>query len=169
MGNFPCKLRNISNMVLIMKLSDTEKRILREIQQNAALSLAALAERCNMAQSTVWRKLQELDAAGIVLGRKAILNPATIGASLCVYASVSLKDHNAESVTAFASLVQLHPEIMECHALSGAADYILKIRVADVPAYETFMSRNLLGNPHVQSVVSSFSLKELKSTTELPL
>ncbi|MBS9715777.1 Lrp/AsnC family transcriptional regulator [Pseudohalocynthiibacter aestuariivivens] len=152
-----------------MKFNDNEKAILREIQRDSSASLAEIAERTNMAQSTVWRKLQEFDAADIVRKRVALLNPAAVDAKLCVFASVSLADHSAEAVEGFAAMVRLHPEILECHALSGTSDYILKIRVADVEAYEEFMTHNLLRNPHVQSVVSSFSLKEMKSTTELPV
>jgi len=152
-----------------MKFTDNEKAILREIQRDSSASLAEIAERTNMAQSTVWRKLQEFDAADIVRKRVALLNPAAVDAKLCVFASVSLADHSAEAVEGFAAMVRLHPEILECHALSGTSDYILKIRVADVEAYEEFMTHNLLRNPHVQSVVSSFSLKEMKSTTELPV
>jgi len=152
-----------------MKFTDNEKAILREIQRDSSASLAEIAERTNMAQSTVWRKLQEFDAADIVRKRVALLNPAAVGAKLCVFASVSLADHSAEAVEGFAAMVRLHPEILECHALSGTSDYILKIRVTDVEAYEEFMTHNLLRNPHVQSVVSSFSLKQMKSTTELPV
>ena len=152
-----------------MKFNDNEKAILREIQRDSSASLAEIAERTNMAQSTVWRKLQEFDAADIVRKRVALLNPAAVDAKLCVFASVSLADHSAEAVEGFAAMVRLHPEILECHALSGTSDYILKIRVADVEDYVEFMTQNLLRNPHVKSVVSSFSLKEMKSTTELPV
>ena len=141
----------------------------REIQRNCSVSLAELAERVNMAQSTLWRKLQEFEAAGVIRGRVALLNPAPVGAKLCVFASVTLADHSEAAVIGFGRLVRRHPEIQECHALSGAAGYILKIRVADVEAYEGFMAHNLLRNPHVQSVVSSFSLKEMKSATKLPV
>lgn len=152
-----------------MKLSDQEIAILREIQRDASTSLAALSELTGMATSTIWRKLQELDAAGIVTSRVALLNPGKVGAKLAVLASIRLADHSEESIRAFTSLVQSHPEILECHAVSGSSDYILKVRVADVEAYEIFMSHNLLRSPCVKSVVSSFVLKEIKSTTALPL
>lgn len=152
-----------------MELSDPEIAILREIQRDASASLADIAGRTGMAQSTVWRKLQELEAAGVIKGRVALLSPAKTGAKLCVFASVSLSDHSEEALADFARVVRSHPEIMECHALSGTSDYILKVRVSDVEAYERFMTHNLLRNAHVRSVVSSFALKELKYTTELPL
>lgn len=152
-----------------MIISDQDRALLREIQRDASLSLAALGARVGMAQSTVWRKLQEFEAAGLLKARVALLDPARAGVKLCVFASVSLEDHSEQSVADFARVVATHPEILECHAVSGTADYILKIRVADVEAYEQFMTHALLRNRHVRAVVSSFSLKEIKYVTALPL
>lgn len=152
-----------------MEFSDHEKALLREIQTNGSASLADLAQKVGMAQSTVWRKIQEFEAAGLIRGRVALLDPAKAGAKLCVFALITLQSHAEAAVADFARMVGTHPEIMECHAVSGAADYILKIRVADVEAYEAFMSAHLLRNPHVQSVTSSFGLRELKYTTALAL
>lgn len=153
----------------IMKLSDSDKALLREIQRDSSLSLSELGTRVGMAQSTVWRRLQELEAAGLIRGRVALLDPGLAGVKLCVFASVSLEDHTEAAVDGFARIVTTHPEILECHALSGTADYILKIRVADVEEYEQFMTHALLRSPHVRSVISSFSLKEIKYATALPL
>ncbi|KRS15990.1 Lrp/AsnC family transcriptional regulator [Roseovarius indicus] len=152
-----------------MKFSDQEKALLREIQQDSAASLAALADRVGMAQSTLWRKLQEFDAAGIVTARVALLDPAKVGAKLCVFATVSLQDHSEASLAAFSRLVDRHPEILECHAITGTADYMLKIHTADVESYEHFMTHALLRSDVVQAVHSSFSLKALKRTTSLPV
>jgi Lrp/AsnC family transcriptional regulator len=152
-----------------MGLSDQERAILRQVQRDASLSLAELAERVGSASSTVWRKLSEMEAAGLIRRRVALIDPAKAGARLLVFASVTLQDHTEDSVEAFARLIDHHPEILECHAVSGGSDYILKIRVADVEAYERFMSGTLLRSRLIRSVYSSFGLKELKSTTELPL
>lgn len=122
-----------------------------------------------MAASTVWRKVQELEATGVIRGRVALLDPKKAGLGLCVFATVRLAEHGEAAVAGFASIVRSHPEIMEAHAISGTADYILKIRCADVESYEVFMSQVLLRSAIVKSVVSSFSLRELKYTTELPL
>lgn len=122
-----------------------------------------------MAQSTVWRKIQDFEKSGLIRGRVALLDPAKAGAKLCILASVSLKDHTEDAIAAFGRIVRAHDEIQECHKVSGVADYQLKIRVADVEAYEHFMTHTLLRNPHIQSVQSSFVLKEIKSTTEVSL
>lgn len=105
----------------------------------------------------------------MIRGRVALLDAGKLDLKLVVFAHVSLGDHSEKAVQEFAAVVQAHPEIMECHAVSGQSDYILKIRVQDVESYERFMTHSLLRNPHVHSVQSSFGLKELKYTTRLPL
>lgn len=152
-----------------MKYSDLNSVLLREIQRDSAASLADLAERVGMAPSTVWRKLNEFEKAGVIRARVALLDPAKVGAKLCVFATVSLKTHSEGAVDGFARLVDRHPEILECHAVTGTADYILKIRTEDVESYERFMTHALLRSDLVQSVHSNFSLKQLKETTELPV
>ncbi len=152
-----------------MKFSDQEAALLRVLQGDAALSLSDLAEQAGMATSTAWRKVQEFEKLGLIRGRVALLDPARADVRLCVFATVRLADHAEASIAGFATVIRAHPEIMEAHAISGTADYILKIRCRDVEAYETFMTHTLLRSPFVKSVVSSFSLKELKYTTALPL
>ena len=152
-----------------MKFSGQEWALLQALQSNAALSLAELAEVAGVGTSTAWRKVQEFEAAGIIRGRVALLDPARTGAGLCIFATVRLSDHSEATIAAFSRVIRSHPEIMEAHSISGTSDYMLKIRCADVAAYEAFMTHNLLRNDTVKSVESSFSLKELKYTTALPL
>ena len=152
-----------------MKYSTSEKTLLRELQRDCSQSLAQIAESCGMAQSTVWRKVQELEASGAILRRVALLSPTHAGCKLTVLAAITLRDHAETTVSGFATLIAGHPEVVECLATSGAADYQMKVRVADVEAYEHFMTNTLLRSPFVREVQSSFVLKELKSTTELPL
>lgn len=152
-----------------MKYTDQERRLLEEMQRDAGASLAELADRAGMATSTAWRKVQEFERAGLITGRAVLLDPAKVGARLCIFATVRLADHSEEAINGFARIVSSHPEVMEAHAISGTADYMLKIRCSDVEAYEQFMSHNLLRTPFVKSVVSSFSLRQLKYTTALPL
>lgn len=152
-----------------MKISDSDKKLLRLLQADASLSLVQLAEAAGMAQSTVWRRVQDLEASGVIKRRVTLLDPAKVGAGLCVLAQVSLADHSEASVNGFVALVRRCPEILECHAVSGTSDYALKLRCADVAAYEAFMSTQLLRQPFVRALVSSFVLKEIKSVTELPL
>ena len=153
----------------VVKISDQDRLILGEIQRDADQSLAALSERLGMAQSTLWRRLNDLAASGAIQRRVALLDPHQIGAGLCVLAQITLEDHSEEMVDGFTQMVGRRPEILECHKISGVADYVLKVRVGDVAAYEEFQTRHLLRSPWVRSVQSSFVLKEVKATTELPL
>ena len=139
------------------------------MQTDASLSLAQLAEACGMATSTVWRRVQDFEGAGLIIGRVALLDPKLAGVGLCVFATVRLNDHAEGAIAAFGRIVATHPEILEAHAITGTADYLLKIRCADVEGYEHFMSHTLLRATEVKSVQSSFSLKALKYTTALPL
>ncbi|WP_108816481.1 Lrp/AsnC family transcriptional regulator [Loktanella sp. Alg231-35] len=152
-----------------MKLSDQERQLLQALQANAAASLADLAAAAGVATSTAWRKVQDFEKLGVIKGRVALLDPALSDARLCVFATVRLEDHSEDAISGFASVIRSHPQIMEAHAISGTADYMLKIRCSDVEAYDAFMTHHLLRSPFVKSVVSSFSLKELKYTTALPL
>jgi len=152
-----------------MKYSDQERALLGALQADAAASLAELAERAGMATSTVWRKVQEFEKLGLIKGRVALLDPVLADARLCVFATVRLDDHSEDAIAGFARVIRSHSQIMEAHAISGTADYMLKIRCRDVEVYEAFMTHHLLRSPFVKSVVSSFSLKELKYTTALPL
>lgn len=151
-----------------MKISDTDRRILREIQRDATWSLTSLSDHLGIAQSTLWRRLNDLDQAGVVRARVALLDPAKVDARLCVLAQITLEDHSEEAIAEFTRLVTSRPEILECHKISGVADYVLKIRTADVEAYEAFQTHHLLRNKWVRAVQSSFVLKEVKATTELP-
>lgn len=152
-----------------MKISDTDKRLLDALQTDAGLSLAELAERAGLATSTVWRKVQDFEKAGLITGRVALLDPKRADAGLCVFATVRLNDHAEEAIRAFGHVIQTQPNILEAHAISGSADYMLKIRCRDVEDYEAFLTHHLLRRPEVKSVVSAFSLKSLKYTTALPL
>lgn len=152
-----------------MEISSQDRKLLGALQRDADQSLSKLADQLGMAQSTLWRRLNDLSAAGVVVRKVAVLDPVKVGAGLCVMAQITLEDHSEDTVNGFSSMVQRQREILECHKISGGADYILKVRVADVAAYEEFQTRHLLRSPFVRSVQSSFVLKEVKATTELPL
>lgn len=152
-----------------MEFSGSERALLKALQADAGLSLAELGRQAGMAASTAWRKVQEFEAVGLIRRRVALLDPKKAGAGLCVFAQVRLADHSEEALSGFARLVTSHPEIMEAHAITGTADYMLKIRCHDVEAYEAFMTGHLLRAPHVGGVTSAFSLRQMKYTTELPL
>jgi DNA-binding Lrp family transcriptional regulator len=146
-----------------------QRKLLQLVQADSSLSLAELSEKAGVSQSSAWRKIQDLESDGIIRKRVTLLDPAKLDLKLCVIAHVTLEDHHEEAVASLASVVRDRPEIMECYALSGTFDYMLKIRTRDVESYEAFMTRYIMRNPHVRTVVSSFVLRELKFSTELPI
>ena len=152
-----------------MKLTPKDRAILKRLQADATLSLQELAEELGMSQSTVWRRVQEFEKQGVITGRVALVDPAAVDLKICVITNITLTSHGEEATMAFQALVSEHPEIMECYSISGGYDYMLKVRVSDVEAYEAFLTQYLLRNPYVASVSSGFTLRQLKHTTALPI
>lgn len=152
-----------------MKLDDPDRALLRLLQDDATLTLQALADRVGLSQASVWRRLQGLEKAGALLGRVALVDPDRVGVPVCVLTSLTIRDHAPETRAAFEAFVKSHEEIMECYAVSGSYDYILMVRVRDVAAYESFLMNHVLGNPVVASAASAFTLRRLKYTTAVPL
>ena len=143
--------------------------ILRALQTDGAATLDALAEAAAMSPASAWRRVRSLEETGVIARRVALIDPQRAGRGLCAFADVSLKDHAPDRRRAFEAFVQDAPEIMECHATSGDRDYVLKIRVEDMSAYEAFLMERLLAHPDVASASTGFSLRDIKYTTALPL
>lgn len=150
-------------------LDAADAAILRRLQSDATATLDALAAAAALSPASAWRRVKSLEETGVIAARVALLNPARAGRGLCVFADVSLHDHSPANREAFERFVAGAEEVMECHSTAGARDYLLKVRVRDVAAYEEFLMETLLAHPAVASASSSFSLKELKHTTALPV
>ncbi|MEX2520989.1 MAG: Lrp/AsnC family transcriptional regulator [Paracoccaceae bacterium] len=150
-------------------LDAADRAILRLLQRDAVATLDTLAAAAHLSSASVWRRVKALEGAGLIGARVALLDPGLAGRGLCVFADVTLRDHAAEKRAAFERFIAAAHEVMECHSIAGARDYLLKIRVRDAVAYEAFLMERLLAHPAVASAVSSFSLKELKYTTALPV
>ncbi|MEM9794388.1 MAG: Lrp/AsnC family transcriptional regulator [Pseudomonadota bacterium] len=150
-----------------MNMQDTA--LLTHLQRDATLSHQALAELTGMSATTVWRRIQSLEASGILRARVALVDPDKAGLTTTVLTEVSLVKHSGENRAAFERIVQSTPEIQECYSVSGSHDYRLLIRVRDIQAYERFLMDVLLEHPAVASANTSFVLRQLKYTTALPL
>ncbi|NIP19406.1 MAG: winged helix-turn-helix transcriptional regulator [Xanthomonadales bacterium] len=147
----------------------TDYRILAELQQDGRLSSQALAERVGLSTSPCWRRVRRMQAEGILRSSVAILDPASVGLQVLAFAQVSLEDHHPDSVAEFDRVVTARPEILECHAMSGQHDYLLKVICESIGAYDTLLSEHILRISAVQTVNTSFVLRTRKSTTALPL
>ena len=159
----------MSEKIEKFSLNAADVAILRRLQIDAAATLEDIASSANLSTASAWRRVKALEEAGVIVGRVALLDPARVGWELCAFADVTLKDHSSGNRRSFERFVASAEEVMECHSLAGARDYLLKVRTADIEAYETFLMERLLAHPAVASAASSFSLRELKHTTALPV
>lgn len=150
-------------------LDDVDLRILDALQKDASLSTSGLAEVVGLSQSPCWRRLSRLKAAGYIRGQVTLLDGEKLGLSTVVFASVRLSAHGRANLTEFADAIRRFPEVVECHAIMGPFDFLLRIITRDVRAYEQFVFGRLSTLPTVQEINSTMALSEIKSTTALPL
>ncbi len=141
-----------------------DRKILRELQADASISIAELADRVGLSQTPCWKRIQKLEAAGVILGRVALLAPEKLGLGLTVFVSIEAPDHSNEWLSKFASSVAAMPEVMEFYRMAGDVDYMLRVVVADMAAYDTFYKR-LIGAIPLKNVTSRFAMERIKSTT----
>jgi Lrp/AsnC family transcriptional regulator len=154
---------------MTLELDRTDIRILDALQQDAALSASELAERCSVTTTTAWRRLQRLERAGAIKSRVALLDRKAIGLNVLVFAQVKLATTGRESLARFEQAVQRHPQVLDCYSLLGDKDFLLRIVVPSIEAYEAFFLDHLSRIPGVQAVNSTIALSTIKESTALPL
>ena len=151
------------------ELDSTDRAILRLIQRDAALSLAAIAEAVGLTPTPCWKRIRRMEAAGVITGRATLLDPARVGLPLSVFVSLEIGDHSAGWIEAFARAVSAMPEVLECWRMGGDVDYLLRVAVADMAAYDAFYRRLTAEVPQLRNVTSRFAMERVKSTTALPV
>ncbi len=151
------------------QLDSFDIRLLAALQTDASLTNAALAEQVGLSQSQVSRRRAALEAAGVVTGYRAILAPEKIGLTLMVFIHVALDTHSRENAKLFQRLVTESPQVIEAYALTGEADYLLKVQVKDLAALSHIVNEVLLPHPAVARVRSEIALQTLKQPSPLPL
>lgn len=150
-------------------LDDIDRRILDRLQRNARISNADLARDVGLSPSPCLRRVRELEDSGIIQGYVALLDPASVGLPLSVFVQVTLERQVEHALETFESAVLDRPEVMECYLMTGDSDYLLRVVVADVGAYERFLKDHLTRVAGVASIKSSFALNQVKYGTSLPL
>lgn len=145
-----------------------DRKILATLQENASISVAELADRVGLSQTPCWKRVQRLEANGVILGRVALVSPEKIGLGLTVFVQVETGDHSSEWITRFAQTVSAMPEVMELYRMAGDVDYMLRVVVPDMAAYDAFYKR-LIGALPLKNVTSRFAMERIKSTTALPV
>ena len=151
------------------ELSRSERRLLDAMQKDTTLSQVDLAELSGKSRTSVWRWIREVEEAGVIDKKVALLDPKELGLQIHVLLSVSMNEHSARNRKAFEDHVQTLPEEIESYSVSGDRDYVLLILARDMEAYNQFLNTQILDHPSVHSASSSFALRRVKYTTALPL
>lgn len=151
------------------ELDEKDRAILALIQDDASLPMADVAAAVGLSASPCWRRVRRMEEAGIIRGRVTLLDPKKLGPCLTAYAFVSLERHEDSVIEQFHAAIQAAPEVMMCSTVTGAVDFLLKVVVPDMDAYQAFLRRRLLGLSMIRSINTSFVLSEVKASTAIPL
>ncbi|GAA0904583.1 Lrp/AsnC family transcriptional regulator [Luteibacter anthropi] len=150
-------------------LDRTDLRILTTLQANGRITNAELATEVNLSPSACLRRVQRLEAEGVIAGYGARLEPRTLGLGLQAFVRVQLRQHESEAIDAFREHVGAWEEVVACYALTGDMDYLLQVYVADLDDFSRFLLDRLLNAAGVADVNTSFVLRTVKASAALPL
>ena len=145
-----------------------DKRILTLLQEDATTPVAEVARKVGLSTTPCWRRIQKLEEDGVIKKRVAVLDPASVNAKVTVFVSIRTNSHNAEWLKRFSEVTRDFPEIVELYRMSGDVDYLLRVVVPDIQAYDAFYQR-LINRIDITDVSSSFAMEQMKYTTQLPL
>jgi len=149
-------------------LTAVDKRILGLLQEDASLPVARIGERVHLSPTQCWRRIQKLEQDGHILRRTALLDARKLNVGVTVFVSIKTNQHNQKWFDRFHEAVAAIPEVMEFYRMSGDVDYLLRIVVPDIAAYDAVYKR-LIRNAELFDVSSSFAMEQIKYTTALPL
>ena len=152
-----------------MEMSRTDRRLLVELQKDATRNQSELAELVGMSRTSCWRRIRDFEDAGLIERQVALLNPKVAGFNIQVLLLVAMTEHTDRNRQNFERHVSLLPEVMECFSVSGDRDYLLQVVAQDMDSYNDFLNSEILRHEAVQSASSTFVLRRVKYSTELPL
>ena len=150
-------------------LDAIDRKILGLLQVNARIANIDLADEVGLSPSPCLRRVRELEGGGVIRRYVTLLDPARVGLPVSVFVNVTLERQIESALERFETAILKRPEVMECYLMTGDADYLLRVAIADLSAYERFLMENLTRVPGVSSIRSSFALKQVKYSTALPL
>ena len=148
-------------------IDDIDRRILSVLQRDATISMDALSELVHLSRNACWRRVKQMEEAGILKARVALVDPEALGLGLSVFVMIRTASHEPEWLERFEAAVKTLPEIIGAHRMSGDLDYVLRVRVASVKDYDRFYQR-LIERVPVAEISASFVMDDIKDTTALP-
>jgi Lrp/AsnC family transcriptional regulator len=150
------------------QLDDLDRKILAELQNDAEQSLDEIARKVGSSKTPVWNRIRRMREAGVILRQTALLDAESLGLEACFFVLIRTSEHEADWQQKFLKVLRSRPEVLEAHRLAGDIDYILKVRVKNARAYDTFYQA-LISEVKIYNVTALLSMEEIKATTVLPL
>ena len=145
-----------------------DRKILRLLQEDSTLAVADVAKKVGLSTTPCWRRIQKLEEEGVIQRRVAVLDPVRINTRVNVFVSIRTGSHSLEWLRRFSEVVQEFPEVVEFYRMSGDVDYLIRVVVPDIAAYDAFYKK-LIAKIEIRDVSSAFAMEQIKYTTELPL
>ena len=150
------------------QLDRTDRKILAIMQEDSSLAVADIAGRVGLSQTPCWRRIQRMRAEGVIERTVALVHPEAVGLGLTVFIAIEALDHSPDWLKRFTTAVSAMPEVMEVHRMAGEIDYLLRVAVADMAAFDAFY-RELIKAVPLKNVSSHFAMERVKSTTAYPV
>jgi Lrp/AsnC family transcriptional regulator len=150
------------------KMDLTDRKILSLLQGDASLSVAEIGNRVGLSSTPCWKRIQRLEADGVIQRRVALVDQDKIGLGITVFVSIETGDHSQDWLSKFADMVGAMPEVMEFYRMAGDVDYMLRVVVNDIQGYDAFYKR-LIASVPLTNVTSRFAMEKIKATTALPI
>jgi len=150
------------------RMDAIDRKILAVLQADASLSVAEIGQRVGLSSTPCWKRIQRLEAEGVIQKRVALVDQDKIGLAITVFVSIETGDHSQAWLANFAEVVGVMPEVMEFYRMAGDVDYMLRVVVTDIAGYDAFYKRLIAAVP-LKNVTSRFAMEKIKSTTALPI
>src|SRR5207253_10578421 len=145
-----------------------DRKILAVLQQDASLSVAEVGNGVGLSSTPCWKRIQKLEAEGVIQKRVAVVDPDKVGLAVSVFVAIETGDHSEEWLSRFADAVSAMPEVLEFYRMAGDVDYMLRVVVTDMQSYDVFYKK-LIGAVPLKNVTSRFAMEKIKSVTALPV
>lgn len=151
------------------KLDSIDRKILELLQANSNITNAQLAQEVGLSPAPTLERVKKLETQGVIKSYHAVLDMASVGLGVTTFVMVSLKGHNKENIEKFSKAIAHIPEVVECHHVTGQADFILKVVAPDIPAYQNFLLEKITNIEVVDNMQSTIILSTFKDTRVIPL
>jgi Lrp/AsnC family transcriptional regulator len=150
------------------RIDAIDRKILRVLQEDASLAVAEIGAKVGLSSTPCWKRIQRMEAEGIITGKVALVDQNKIGLGLSVFVSVESYDHSEAWLKKFAAVVSAMPEVIEFYRMAGDVDYMLRVVTSDMQSYDVFYKK-LIGAIALKNVTSRFAMEKIKSVTALPV